>query len=228
MPIIHSKQLCDKLSKIVQKYAYVHLKDGVAELKSKQKKSTVINRNPLYLEIAPNSLTKPFQDESSPRAITIAPYVHEHGTADEIALWLGFVVRFDYSEAQHDFVLTSVSISIIRGSQTQECLLRAEWDSRIEDADHAQPHWHAIPGQITYNNPVDERWNKIQSRLHLAMCAKWRAAADQGNICHTHVPEEEDVISWTNKTLSYIKEQLEYGLKTIPLGASQRTSSYFC
>lgn len=227
MAIIYNKPFCAELSKIILQRAGVYLHDGVAELKAKQRKLTVVSRDPLYLDIAPNSLTRPFQDESSPRAITIAPYIYESGSTDEVALWLGFVVRFDYVGAQHDFELTSVSISIIRGSQSQEYLLRAEWDSRTGDSDHAQPHWHAIPGYAASNNSVEDRWNKIQSRLHLAMCAKWRANADQGNLGHTHVPQKEDILSWVTKTLDYAKQQLEFGLRSVPPVVGQRPETFF-
>jgi hypothetical protein len=223
--IIHNKELSTGLSKIILQHANAYLKDGVAELKAKQKKSTVVSRNPLYLEITQNTLTRTFDDESSPRTIIIAPYIYEPGTTGEVALWLGFIARFDY--VQHDFELTSVSISIIRGSQSQEYLLRAEWDSRTSNSDHAQPHWHAIPGPVTTNSLVEERWKKIQSGLHLAMCAKWRPSVDQGILGHTHALQQEDVLSWVAKTLDYIKQQLEFGLKSAPSSAGQNSEAFF-
>ncbi|MDO8812185.1 MAG: hypothetical protein Q7J38_09190 [Gallionella sp.] len=214
MVIIYNKSLCSKLQNIVQTNVGAYLIDEVAALKAKQRKSASINRGPLYLEIANNVETRVFQ-EDSPRAINITPFIYESSN-DDVALWLGFVVRFDYSDTERDFVLTSVSISLIRGSQTKVYLLRAEWDSRSGNANHAQPHWHAITGQAVFNNTVEERWRKIQSNLHLAMCARWRVGADSGNLCHTHGLHEEDVVSWVAKVLDYMKQQLMDELGSLP------------
>jgi hypothetical protein len=192
------------------------LKDEIAKLEVKQRRSATVSRGPQYLEIAENQYTQVFQDESAPKALVLAPFIFEPNVKDEVAIWLSISVRFDYGNTERCFVLTSISITLIRGSQTKDYLLRAEWDSRSEDADHAQPHWHAIPGQAVTNNPIEERWSNIQSHMHLAICARWRANADLGELSHVHGLHVDDVISWVERTLNYAKSQVEHGLHKFP------------
>lgn len=215
MPIPYDKTFSKELTQIITHHASAFLHDEVATLKSAQKKSAAIHRGPLYLEIAKSAVTHVL-DQEGPRSIYITPFVYEPGNQEEVALWLGLSVRFDYEISLHDFALTSISVSFIRGSQTKDYLLRAEWDSRIEDANHAQPHWHAIPGQAVRKDAIEERWGDIQSHMHLAMCARWRSNADKGSLCHTHSLHAEDVLSWLEQTLVYAKHQAEYGLAKFP------------
>lgn len=225
--IAYEKSLCKELGKIIFSHTNAHLKDGIGQLEIKQKKSHAVNRGPLYLEIAESVCTQVFQDASAPKPMVIVPLVFEPNSTEEVALWLGFSVRFDYKDSERAFILTSVSISLIRGSQTKDYLLRAEWDSRSENADHAQPHWHSIPGQAVLNNPIEERWCSIQSHLHLAMCARWRANSDSGTMSHTHALHGEDVISWVERTIDYAKRQIEYGLSKFPPSESQVSKPFF-
>ncbi len=224
--IPYSKNHIRQISAILKSYN-VFLQDAVNSLYTSQRKSKQISRGPLYVEIAQNTSTQIFEPVSAPRPLYITPFIYELQSQEEVAIWLGFAMRFDYDDVTSEFVLTSISISLIRGTQSKECLLRAEWDSRGLDADHAQPHWHAISGQSVLNNPTEERWAKIQSHLHLAMCAKWRFNADTGDLKHVHVLDEGDVCSWVDKTLRYIHDQLNYAITMSPNTKSKTNSSFF-
>ena len=59
------------------------------------------------------------------------------------------------------------------------------------------------------------------------MCARWRSSADTGDFGHAYDLHEEDVISWVEKSLSYIKNQLNYGLTISPYTNTNDDISFF-
>ncbi|BAN34085.1 hypothetical protein SCD_n00236 [Sulfuricella denitrificans skB26] len=228
MSIPYSKDFVKELTTIIKSEIGAHLQDGVADLKSRQNKRVIIPNNAIYVEIARNNLTDVFEDKSSPRPLIIMPFIFEPNNPQEVAIWLGFVARFENDKQGQGLSLISISISLIRGSQTKSYILRAEWDSRsIANADHAQPHWHAIPGRPLFDDPSEGRWSNVQSNLHLAMCAKWRAIADEGNFSHAHQFQEKDVISWVTKTLKYARGQMEQCLKNYPMTENVGKEMFF-
>lgn len=228
MPIPYSKDFVKELASIIQNKTGAYLQDGVADLNARQNKRAVIPNNAIYVEIARNNSTQVFEDRSTPRPLTIMPFIFEPNNQHEVAIWLGFVARFENDKQAQGLSLISISISLIRGSQTKSSILRAEWDSRsIANADHAQPHWHAIPGRPLFEDPSEGRWSNVQSNLHLAMCAKWRAIADEGNFSHAHQFQEKDVISWVTKTLEYAHGQLEQCIKDYPVTENVGKEMFF-
>lgn len=224
MSIPYDNSFSKELSKIINSHASAYLKDDVGTVKTTQRKSPSVARGPLYIKIAQSAFTQVLQQDDDSDSIFITPFVQEPNNQAEVALWLGLSVRFDYESEIKDYALTSISASFIRGSQSKQTLLRAEWDSRCDDSNHAQPHWHAIPGQATQRDSVESRWSDIQSHLHLAMCARWRHNADGKSMSHTHNLHAQDVLSWLEQTLLYAKHQTLYCLNKYPLRESSEKS----
>jgi len=227
--IPYTKELVAELRKIFMTYG-ASLNDGLEKLAKKRQQVSHygdVDRGPYFIEFT--DIGQAFEEESSPRRLPLIPFIHEPSDASEVAVWLGFRARLDMSNSEAQVLLTSLSLSFVRGSHSQTCLFRAEWEPRaIENSLHAQPHWHAIPSNLTTSDPVEDRWGSIQSSVHLAMCARWRAQSDECSFSHAfpfgHVM---DVYSWVRNVLEYGKAQLSDGVNNYPAASNRSLSSSF-
>lgn len=230
MAIRYSKELVSGLRSLFQPFS--NLNDGLEKLHKKRNQINShgeVDRGPYFIEFIKSGQV--FEEPSAPKPLPLAPFIYEPNSNSEIAVWLGFRARLDMSDSEKTSLLTSLSISFIRGTQSQYCLFRAEWEPRsIHNADHAQPHWHAISGNRRADDPVESRWGSIQSAVHLAMCARWRQRSDECGSTHAFdFAHQEDVFSWVRNVLNYAKTQLGDGVKNYPstMGCGINTLSTF-
>lgn len=122
---------------------------------------------------------------------------------------------------------TTITLSVFQGvaaDDSKSQLFRAEWDNRLDDGTHPQPHWHICPDfrlkksfesfiktideGTDFRDIVNEEKPKCVdlARIHFAMNGQWSA---QG--AHFHKISHEDALkNWFRGLLGHIKCELQY------------------
>ena len=132
---------------------------------------------------------------------------------------------------EKDYYETTITLSLFQGDDGDDKksqLFRAEWDNRLNNGTHPQPHWHIWPDFSfieSFNqflemidertgfadmiaDMIDEQKSKCidLSRIHFAMNAQWITKGD-----HFHKISRENALeNWFRGLLGHIKCELEY------------------
>ena len=128
---------------------------------------------------------------------------------------------------EKDYFETTITLSVFQGDAADDNkgqLFRAEWDNRLNNGTHPQPHWHICPDfrfiksfedlvktideGTGFADIIDQEKSKCidLSRIHFAMNGQWSTKGE-----HFHRIRDEDTIKyWFQGLLDHIKSQLKY------------------
>lgn len=126
-----------------------------------------------------------------------------------------------------DYFETTITLSVFQGVADDDNitqLFRAEWDNRLDNGTHPQPHWHICPdfrfikSFENFVKMIDEGSRFVDiineekskyidlSRIHFAMNGQWSTNGE-----HFHrIRDEKHIKCWFQGLLGHIKSQLEY------------------
>lgn len=126
-----------------------------------------------------------------------------------------------------DYFETTITLSVFQGvaaDDNKSQLFRAEWDNRLDNGIHPQPHWHICPDLrfiesfnefvemidegSGFADIIEEEKSKCidLSGIHFAMNGQW---STQGGHIH-RMTDENKIKYWFQGLLGHIKSQLEY------------------
>lgn len=127
-----------------------------------------------------------------------------------------------------DYFETTITLSVFQGvhaDDNKSQLFRAEWDNRLNNGTHPQPHWHVcydflFPktfdkfGQFISESggflaEIKKQKSKCieLNRIHFAMNGQWSTKG--GGHCHK-ISDENAIKYWFQGLLGHIKCELEY------------------
>lgn len=157
----------------------------------------------------------------------VLPFITSEGG---LFYWLAVTLEFQFLRGIYNFQEACFLVfEGMVGDNVKQGLLRAEWSSRDETTDHAQPHWHIYPSYI-YKNVIpffeeteqvvdftperpkqDEQKKEYEwqegMRFHFAMSSRWHVNGIGANKESLTV---EGLAKWLQGVIAYTRDQLLY------------------